>query len=735
MREFADFNEKPLVLVVDDDETERILTREVLERAGLIVEEAEDGDDALSAFERLRPDIVLMDVVMPKMDGITACAMLRETSFGSHTPIVMVTGLDDLEAISRAYEAGATDFITKPIPWMVLQHRMRYMLRANWALGELSRSRTRLAEAQRIARLGNWEWDIKKNLIRWPEETSHIYGLCPEELGETYEGFLGRVHPDDRSMVKESIRQALNNVCPFRADHRILLPDGSERFVYQQAETLFNEKGQPVRMMGTIQDVTERKRAEQQITYLAYHDTLTGLPNRVFFKERLRQALSHAERHGEMMAVLFLDLDRFKRINDTLGHDAGDLLLQKVAELIVGSVRCSDEVGRPDREDGDYAVTRLGGDEFTILLSGITRSEDVARVTQRMLDTLSAPVRVKDQEVFVTASIGIAIFPSDGKDMDALLKNADTAMYHAKERGRNNYQFYTESMNSAALERFSMENDLRRAVEEHQFILYYQPEMDVQSGRIVAAEALLRWLHPLKGILFPEAFLPVACEMGLILPIGSWVLHTACAQARAWQDAGFPVRVNVNLSSRQLDQADLATTVSRAVERSQLNPGFLGLEIREDISPENEKSTTVSMHRLKSLGARLIVDNFGIGYSSLSYLKRFPIDSIKIDRSFVGEIPYDPDSTAITAAIITMARSLRLESIAEGVETEEQKEFFSNQGCSSIQGDVISPPLTQDEFAEFLRRMRRLGCCGNPGRKNLLFSKHYSRYMAIRNMT
>ena len=449
----------------------------------------------------------------------------------------------------------------------------------------------------------------------------------------------------------------------------------------------------------------EKKRAEAQILHMAYYDNLTSLPNRVLFQDRLNQAIVQAERYGRRSAMLFLDIDNFKRINDTLGHRVGDLLLKAVAERLKESVRDSDSVARQHADIQNITVARQGGDEFTVLLSEVREPQDAARVAQRCLDRLSRPFLLDGHEVFITASIGIAIYEIDGKDIDSLLKNADAAMYHAKEQGKNNYQFYKQSMNATALEKLEFENDLRRALERKEFLLYYQPQIDVRTGTIVGMEALIRWQHPVRGLVSPADFIPLAEETGLIIPIGAWVLQTACAQNKAWQAAGLtPIPVSVNLSSRQFRQRDLVEAITEAVDTSGLEPGHLVLEITESVIMQEQEASSAMLRQLTTKGLRLAMDDFGTGYSSLGNLKRLPIYAIKIDRSFVMDITTDPDDAAITKAVIAMGHNLNLKVIAEGVETEEQLAFLYERGCHTIQGYLISRPMPVKEASDILAR-------------------------------
>jgi diguanylate cyclase (GGDEF)-like protein/PAS domain S-box-containing protein len=677
----------------------RMLARQSLEISGFLVEEAEDGRQSLALFANLRPDIVLLDVHMPTMDGFTACEELRKRAGGENTPVLMMTALDDVGAIKRAYEVGATDFIHKPIQWTLLAHRVQYMLRSSQAVEDLRRSEAKLTNAQRLAQLASWERDLDSNELECSEEFYRIFGLRRQAFGGTYESFLRCVHREDRESIREAFDRACRERTSCEIDHRIVRSDGTERIVHQQAEVTADESGKPMRMIGTIQDITERKRAEEQIRFLAQYDTLTGLPNRTLFKEELDLALARARRHRRLVAILFLDLDRFKRINDTFGHSGGDLLLREVADRLLNLLRKTDSVARPQWGEPDALVARLGGDEFIILLSEIARVQDAAKVARRVVEALAEPFALNRQDVVATTSVGIALYPFDGDDADTLLKNADTAMYHAKDHGRNNYQFYTESMNATAFERLMLEGELRRALERGELVLHYQPQIDIASREVVGAEALLRWQHPEMGLVPPVRFISIAEEIGLIVPVGEWVLRTACEQHKAWEKDGLPnVRIAVNVSSRQFIEQDFVRTVARVLQATGVNPMNLDLELTESLVMEDIEASNRNLSELKELGVRLSVDDFGTGYSSLSYLRRLPLQALKIDRTFLKEIPENPDHVAITTAIIAMAKSLKLNVIAEGVESEAQLAFLKDLGCDEAQGFLISRALPPEEF-------------------------------------
>jgi diguanylate cyclase (GGDEF)-like protein len=443
-----------------------------------------------------------------------------------------------------------------------------------------------------------------------------------------------------------------------------------------------------------------------QVRELAYYDSLTGLPNRLSYKERLAFALEQASRHQKLVAAFFIDLDHFSRINDTLGHEVGDQLLRHVASRLRSCCReREDEVG-PATASLIPEVARLGGDEFTIIMAGLHDPQDAAKLARRILSSFAHPVRVGSHEIFINASIGIAIYPFDGEDIDTLLMHADTAMYKAKEQGGSSYQSYSKSMTTIALQRMTLENDLRRALDRDEFEIHYQPIVDAYTSTVVGAEALFRWRHPELGLLLPSEFIPIAEENGLIVPMGEWILEQACLQNRAWQASGLPrIRVAVNLSSRQLKRS-LTDTVSRALQASGLEPRYLSLELTESVLVNHHKEGTEALHALRAMGLHLAVDDFGTGYSSFSYLKHFPLDTLKIDRSFIREIAMHPDDAAITTAIIAMGHALGLRVIAEGVETEAHLSLLQKQGCDEIQGYLVGRPVPADRFVEHLSRKR-----------------------------
>ena len=553
-----------------------------------------------------------------------------------------------------------------------------------------------------------WICDAKqKRMIYVSPAYERVSGQPIARLGEDARSWLNCVHDDDRERVRAARMAASDGT--YDEIFRVMRPDGSMRWVRDRAFPIRDAEGKIYRIAGIAEDITDMRESEERLLYLAHYDNLTNLPNRVLFYDRLKQALSQAKRNHWVTAVMFLDLDRFKNVNDTLGHGAGDLLLRQVSERLTGCVRSGDTVGR------------LSGDEFAIVLSNLAGPDDASLVAQKIMATLARPFNLYGKEVFVSASIGITLFPTDSQDQDTLIQNADTAMYRAKELGRNSFRFYTPEMNARALEKLSLESSLRRALERREFLLHYQPKARLSSGEVVGVEALLRWRHPELGLVSPVEFMPMLEETGLIIATGEWVLRTACAQIKAWREAGIrPMPVAVNLSARQFLVKDLGATIAQILKEEGIPHELLELEITEGSLVVNDEEAAQTLAYLNSLGVRVAIDDFGTGYSSLSRLKGFPLDALKIDGSFVRDITTDADDAAITRAIITMAHSLGLAVVAEGVETEEQLAFLDANGCDEIQGYYFSTPLSAEECAAFINSGRRLS---RPGRRSVSSSQ------------
>jgi diguanylate cyclase (GGDEF)-like protein/PAS domain S-box-containing protein len=558
-------------------------------------------------------------------------------------------------------------------------------------MAEITEANRTLVSAQRLAGVGNWTKDLKTARTTWSSELSRIFAL--DERAVRADDIRRFDHPEDAAAVRDAVEEFERTHEPYRIDHRIVLGDGSVRFVQEQAEFSFGDDGKPARVIGTIVDVTERKLAEVRLAYLAHHDALTGLPNRTMLTERLEHSMAYAQRQNRFVAVLFIDLDRFKAINDTRGHAVGDELLRQVATRLRSVVRATD------------TVARSGGDEFIVVAGDVGSAGDVLSVAHSARAAFEAPFLLGDEEAFVSASVGVAVYPRDGVDVDTLIKNADAALYQAKDRGRDNIQYFTADLVESAARKSALEADMRRALERGEFLLYYQPLVGLRSGRQLGFEALLRWQHPTLGLVLPEEFIPLAEESGLIVPLGEWVLEAACTQHKQWELDGYDVgRVTVNISARQFQHRDLAATVEKVIAKTQIAPSALELELTETLLMNDVPNTVATLRTLRAMGVAISVDDFGTGYSSLGYLKNFPIDSLKIDRTFVRDITTDRYDEAIAAAIVALARSLGMNVIAEGVETPGQLAQLLRLGCDEGQGYHFGVPAPPEACMALLER-------------------------------
>jgi diguanylate cyclase (GGDEF)-like protein len=677
------------ILLVDDDPGFRETTSEVLLGAGFIVDLAVGGEEALISIERNAPDLVLLDAMMPGMDGFELCRHLRKRPQFHCTPILMVTGLDDMDSVNLAFKSGADGFTTKPLNYTVLIHRLRFQLRAAQDAKALQESQERLANAQRMARLGYWRWDSRSGELIASEQLTSMIASRRDSCCRTLDDYLERIHPEDREFIHNCISLVLEGEPQQPTDFRMLTENNKEVIVHQVLD-LSPESDRVV--LGTVQDITQQRLAEQRVRQLAYFDELTGIASRAYFYQHTGDLIKGALRREERFSLLYLDLDGFKEVNDSLGHDAGDELLKIIAQRLQSLLR-----------DSDF-VARLSGDEFCILIDNVDDQYDATFVSNRCLQEINRPVTLAMQTIRPRCSIGIAHFPEDGRDLQTLLKAADSAMYAAKEHGKHRYAFYQPALTALAQTRLQMEQDLRMALERNELVLHYYPQIGLRSGRLVGVEALVQWQHPVKGLLPPDEFIYIAERIGMINALDEWVLKTACAQAVSWKRTGLSrFRMAVNIAPAHFRNKSLATTIVEVLDATGFDAADLELVVTESVMQTTGENIDI-FNRLRSIGVRIVIDDFSTGYSSLASLKYLPVDCLKIDRMFITDMLKDPDSSILLGAIVSVARALGHEVAAEGVETREQLIALSGIGCELVQGLYFSRPVTVDRIPELARQ-------------------------------
>jgi diguanylate cyclase (GGDEF)-like protein/PAS domain S-box-containing protein len=715
---------KPLILVVDDlPDNLRVLSATLAEQ-GYRVRCAKSGSMALMAAQSVPPDLILLDVKMPDMDGYEVCQKLKSHTITSDIPVIFLSALDDVIDKVRGFEVGGVDYVTKPFKveevlarinnHLALQNAKAEIRALNSELENRVRQRTEqletanqklkqeISERQKaedllqeseerlesiLNSLQEMVWSVSATtfeLLYINPAAERIYGRPISAFYEHPNLWLEAIHPEDRPKLEKGYEIVLEKG-DFELEYRILRLDGEVRWIYDRSQVIYDKQGVPLRIDGIVEDITARKRTEEQLIHDALHDVLTGLPNRTLFMERLETALKQSKRNPDyLFAILFIDLDRFKIINDSLGHGIGDRLLVAIARILESCLRGTD------------SVARLGGDEFTILLEGLVDIADATRIADRIGQKLLSPIEIDGHTVFTSASIGLVIGSPSYEQGADLLRDADIAMYRAKEQGKARYTLFDREMYAETLKLLQIENDLRVALERQEFFLHYQPIISLKSGKITGFEALVRWNHPKRGLVSPGEFIPVAEDTGLILPLGEWVLREACRQHSLWLSK-FPqteqFTMSVNLAGRQIREQKLLEKIDLLLAETGLDGSKLRLEITESMLMDNTEKTIDLLSQLRARKIILSIDDFGQGYSSLSYLPRFPVNLLKIDRAFIWKMTSDSENLEIVRTIISLAHTLGMEVIAEGVETVEQMNLLKELNCEFAQGYFFSKPL------------------------------------------
>ena len=689
------------LLIVDDDEMNRDMLSRRLLRRGYQTTTANDGAEACNLVASDPFDLVLLDVEMPVMSGLTVLSRIREQYSAVELPVILVTGRSDSKDVVQGLDLGANDYITKPVDLAVALARIRHQLTVKKLEQALQASEERYALAAAGSRDGIWDWDLKTDAMYLSDRWKTMLGHAEDEIGSTPAEWLDRIHPEDRSQVEADLEAHLDGPSAyFENEHRMLHRDGSYRWVLTRGLLVRDDDGKPHRMAGSQSDITPGK-----VT-----DALTGIPNRTLFMDRLTQSVERAKRgDGTLFGLLFVALDRFKLVIDSLGQAVADQLLIAFVRRLEGKLRSTDTLSRFTER---HSFARHGGEEFTLLLDGLGHPRDAFRVADRVLETLKDAFHVCGHEVFLGAHVGVS-FGTGSESPEDLLRDAATAGNHAKDLGGERIQVFDSEMRTAVVNRLRIETDLRHAVERREFENWYQPIVDLASGRIQGFESLLRWQHPSRGLVPPDDFIPVAEETGLIVPMGLRVLEEACSELAVWQQlptTDKPLSVSINLSRQQL-QPGIVEDVQKAIERADsycadfdghFDPSCLKLEVTESLVMSNPKETKKILEEFRSMGVRIGIDDFGTGHSSLTFLHGFPLDELKIDRSFISRIESDPERLEIVRTIILLAQNLGLGVTAEGVETDEQLRLLCELGCDLGQGYLFSRPVDRTRVTDLI---------------------------------
>jgi len=701
------------ILIVNSCDQDRIAISDSLSEAGFGTVEAKNPKLALIYFKQIQPDLVLLDLDMPDVNGgLELCGQLAAAAKYANTPILALSRHNDMDLALTAFDAGASDFVIHPINNLILIQRCRYQIRSSQNLVSLKRRERILEHAERMAQMGSWEWESKTQRLYVSKEFNRILGF-EENHPTSVRDVLNRLNEKERMKVVSHFQQANSrHQGKITLHHQLKSDAGIGRTLRHEARFILHSANE-YSVYGTIHDITEEVAHKDQILQLAYYDALTQLPNRTFFKTHLDHAIKLARQKGHLLAVIVLDLDLFTRINNSLGHEAGDELLKKVSNRLLRSFDDTNSTALNMRaidpqapaEPMSNKIARLEGDQFAILINKFTKLDEVILFVQRLLKQLVTPFTLQGNNIVLTASAGIALYPVNGLGTEMILRNADAAMHFAKSQGRNNFHFYSSDIDSKSKERLSVENDLRHAIRHNELELHYQPKLHLKSGSIHSVEALVRWNHPVRGLVSPSQFVPMAEEIGLINELGDWLINKACLQAKRWNEDGLPpIRIAINLSPIQIRGSSLVQMIRNALLTYRLAPSQLEVEITETVLLEDTNRVLRTLDGIRNLGVKVALDDFGTGYSSLSYLTRFPFSTLKIDRSFVSQCNQQGQAAAIIHTIIQLCKNLNLEVVAEGVEKYEELKFLLDHRCDVVQGHYFSPALSASELTDYIAR-------------------------------
>ncbi len=716
----ASSSKKLKALLADDDAGIQLTLCALLEQKGYLVTTVDNGVEAVDALSNNEFNIILLDIRMPEMDGFEACKSIRELENGKNVPILMLTGQDDTESIKKAFEVGATDFVSKPINIVLMGFRIDYIVRASNIAEELRKSQQRSSHAQRIANLGHIEWNLAQEIVHCSKGIREIL-LLPEQAAFTsFDNFIECVHPDDKDRVKSSICQSLLKGDALNLEHRVVRADGSVRFVLQISEHRSDPKT-PDRMVVTLQDITDRVDIEKRIHALAYYDDLTGLPNRSLLIQHLDRILKSALRYQTTTAVIVFGVDKFDKVVETLDHDSAESLIKMIAERVKNSCRESDllsrqSVGNHGEENISYQqlTAKLRNDEYVIVLSEIISLQAASVFLQRLMEQFEKAFQLRDRKVYITTTAGISLAPIDGNSTNQLIKFAEIAKGFTKREGSGGFRYFKQELNDQVTRNFSLANDLRKALKQETLEVHYQPKVSLLDDKLVGVEALCRWNHPTLGAISPTEFIEIAEEEGLIAELGMWVLKTACNQLLEWKtELNWDFNVSVNISPKQLLDEQAMKQIVEFITNSPINNQTIEFELTESTLLANFETSLIILNQIIKMGCGLAIDDFGTGYSSLSYLGKLPAKTLKIDRSFIRSIDSNTQYTAIVSGIIKLAHSLGMTVIAEGVETDVQKAILAQEQCDEIQGYLVSPPLPPREFTDWLNgwKVRKVDSC------------------------